>query len=280
MRLEDKFFNSFFYLFLVAIFFSLIIVMTTLIYFSQEFLDERTADEVIGIELGYAKKNINSMKILLSNLLLKLQVDIQQIIALYQNIAKSISNSSDFMNLTDIDVYNPYELREKMKSKNETFMKRLSYASLWFIDNENVNISLLPNETKKQIYIFSLMTQTMNSLINSNKDIIKNNYFVFDNTDLYITFPFTYQLSLGFLNKFDNFINNPAWCTDEKGDTISYYKFKCRNFYKDIINAQKSLFDFNLEDQKDRKIFITSPYPQLSDSETTAAFTICIKFNI
>ena len=56
MRLEDKFFNSFFYLFLVAIFFSLIIVMTTLIYFSQEFLDERTAHEVIGIELGYAKK--------------------------------------------------------------------------------------------------------------------------------------------------------------------------------------------------------------------------------
>ena len=131
--------------------------MTTLIYFSQEFLDERTADEVIGIELGYAKKNINSMEILLSNLLLKLQVDIQQIIALYQNIAKSISNSSDFLNLTDIDVYNPYELREKMKSKNETFMKRLSYASLWFIDNENINI----------IYFF--INDTNNEFINKFK---------------------------------------------------------------------------------------------------------------
>ena len=240
MRLEDKFFNSFFYLFLIAIFFSIIIVMTTLIYFSQDFLDEETATEVIDIEKRYAKANINSMNILLYNIILKLQVNIQQIITLYQNIAGDLLKSSDYLNFTDIDSYNAYEYKEKMKNANEVLIQKLAYTSIWFINNENVNISLVTNETKKQIYIISMMTPTMNSLIQSNNDLIQSIYFVFDKTDLFSAFPFIYQLSYGFLDIFDNYTNNPAWCTDENGDIITYYKFKCRTFYKDITNAQKT----------------------------------------
>ena len=223
MRLEDKFFNSFFYLFLIAIFFSIIIVMMILIYFSQDFIDESRANEVIEIEKRYAKANINSINILLYNMMLKLQVNIQQIITSYQNIAKIISKSSDVLNLTDIDLHNAYEFKEKMKSMNEKLMQKLAYTSLWFINNEKVNISLLTNETKKQLYTLSLMIPSMNSVIHSSNDILKNIYFIFDKTDLYSTFPFIYQLSSGFLDIFDNSINNPAWCTDEKGETITYH---------------------------------------------------------
>ena len=279
MRLEDKFYNSFFYLFLVAIFFSIIIVMTTLIYFSQDFLDEETATEVIDIEKRFAKANINSMNILLYNLILKLQVNIQQIITLYQNIAGGLLKSSDYLNFTDIDSYNAYEYKEKMKNANEVLIQKLAYTSIWFINNKNVNISLVTNETKKQIYIISMMTPTMNSLIQSNSDLIQSIYFVFDKTDLFSVFPFIYQLSYGFLDIFDNYTNNPAWCTDENGDIITYYKFKCRTFYKDITNAQKNLFDYNLENQKDRKIFITPPYPQFGNASSESVFTMCIKFN-
>ena len=87
--------------------------MTTLFYFSQAFLDKETATEIIDIEKRYAKANINSMNILLYNIILKLQVNILQIISLYQNIAKSISNSSDILNFTNIDSYNAYEFKEK-----------------------------------------------------------------------------------------------------------------------------------------------------------------------
>ena len=45
------------------------------------------------------------------------------------------------------------------------------------------------------------------------------------------------------------------------------------------MNAQKNLFDSNLENQKNRKIFITSPYPQFGNSSSNSVFTICIKFN-
>ena len=240
MRLEDKFFNSFFFLFLIAIFFSIIIVMMILIYFSQDFIDESRANEVIEIEKRYAKANINSINILLYNMMLKLQVNIQQIITSYQNIAKIISKSSDVLNLTDIDSHNAYEFKEKMKSMNEKLMQKLAYTSLWFINNEKVNISLLTNETKKQLYTLSLMIPSMNSVIHSSNDILKNIYFIFDKTDLYSTFPFIYQLSSGFLDIFDKSINNPAWCTDEKGETITYYKFKCRTFYKDVMDAKNT----------------------------------------
>ena len=165
MRLEDKFFNSFFYLFLVAILASIIIVIGTLIHFSGDFIDEGTASEVISIEKKYAKANINSMNILLSNLLLKLQVNIQQLVTLYQNIAMGISKSVDTLKFDDIDVYNSFELRDKINSHDETFKQKLSFSSLWFINNQKINISLLPDETKKQIYVFSLMTQSMNSIL-------------------------------------------------------------------------------------------------------------------
>ena len=199
MRLEDKFFNSFFYLFLIAIFFSIIIVMMILIYFSQDFIDESRANEVIEIEKRYAKANINSINILLYNMMLKLQVNIQQIITSYQNIAKSISKSSDVLNLTDIESHNAYEFKEKMKSMNEKLMQKLAYTSLWFINNEKVNISLLTNETKKQLYTLSLMIPSMNSVIHSSNDILKNIYFIFDKTDLYSTFPFIIKFIYIFL---------------------------------------------------------------------------------
>ena len=120
MRLEDKFFNSFFYLFLIGITFSIIIVITILFYFSDNFLDERTASEVFHLEDRYAKSKINSMNILLTNLVVKLQVVLQEQVTLYQDIAKTLDNVDD-LNLDDIDVYNVYELKEKINSNDPKF---------------------------------------------------------------------------------------------------------------------------------------------------------------
>ncbi len=50
MRLEDKFFNSFFYLFLFAISLSIIFVVTTLFYYSENYIDDRTSKDIIHIE--------------------------------------------------------------------------------------------------------------------------------------------------------------------------------------------------------------------------------------
>ena len=278
MRLEDKFFNSFFYLFLISITLSLVIIITILFYFSGNILDERTASEVYYLEKRNAKANINSMNILLSNIILKLQVVLQEQVTHYQDISNTLVNVTTDLNLSNIDVYNPYLLKIYMKSQKPEFMERLLYTSLWFINPKMKNIKQLSAKIKKQIYAFSLMTQSFLSIMNPNNDILKNVYFIFDDTDLFLAYPFTYYYTWKFLDTYNNFTNNPSWCTDAQGNTITYYKFKCRNFYEDIMSAQKGRFDHNKEDQKDRTVFIVPPYPQSGISTFASVITICIKF--
>ena len=279
MRLEDKFFNSFFYLFLIGIFLSLIIVTSILLYFSDDYIDERTASDVITIEKRNAKANLNSMNILLSNLILKLQIAIQEQATLYQIIAKDIANLEFNFSFNKTDVYNPYELQELVNSTDKEIKKRLFYASLWFIDPNIRNINQMTLNMKKQLYTFSTLTQSMYSALKSTNDILTDIFFIFDTTDLFLNYPFTYVHSLNFLETFNNYHDNPSWCTDEQGNKITYYKFKCRNFYKDIIDAQKKTYDLNWDNQKERKVFITPPYSQFGNNSSESVFSICIKFN-
>ena len=275
MRLEDKFFNSFFYLFLVGIFFSLIILSLILFYYSENFLDKRTSSEVYYLEKKYAESNINSMNILILNLVLKLQVALQEQIDLYLGAARAIKYvSPEHLNFETKDVYNSYELRNLRDSKN---FKSL-FAGLWFLNTDITTIEQLDINTKRQIYSFALIIQNMYSMLNDNNDILKNFYLCFESTNLYIGFPYTYYKSLNFFDTFDK-VSNPPWCTDTEGNMITYYKFQCRPFYQDLRNAQKKSMDLNWDNQKHRKIFLSTPYHQFGISSTESVFTLCIKFN-
>jgi len=278
MRLEDKFFHSFFYIFLIGISFSIIIVSSILLYYSQDFLDKNTSSNVYYLEKKLAESNINSMNILLLNLILKLQVSLQEQITFYQETTKEIINlPAEYIDLNNTNIYNPNELRMKMNSNDSEFQSRLSLIALWLIDPSVTTIDKLDNKMKKQFYIFSLMIQSMHSMINERNEILKNIYFLFEGTELYLAYPFTYYNAVNFLETFDK-ASSPAWCTDERGQIITYYKFRCRTFYNDIKNAQKKSSDLNWEDQDKRTIYVTSPYPQFGDNSTESVFSLCIKF--
>ena len=53
-------------------------------------------------------------------------------------------------------------------------------------------------------------------------------YYVFNETELFISYPITNQEQLISYN----YENNPIWCTDEGGEIKKYYFFKCREWYK------------------------------------------------
>ena len=285
MRLEDKFFKSFFYLFLIAITISMILVATILFYYSENYIDERTAKDVIHMEKKNANSNIYSMNVLLSNMILKLQVALKEALTLYINLSNETSLFEQDFDLNNSDVYNIYELEKLMKSKDADFMSRLEFISFWMIDKKIVNFNQMDMNMKKQLYIFSLLTHSFMTIINSNNGLIKDIYFLFEETDLFVVYPFTYFNWDEFFEKYLNDSGNPSWCTDEKGNIIEYYKFRCRPFYRDILEAQKGSFDFNSKDQKNRRLFITPPYPQFgrntnnTNELTGIVFTICIKFN-
>ena len=74
-------------------------------------------------------------------------------------------------------------------------------------------------------------------------------YFIFEDTEVFITFPYKYYWKIDSVSSFLNYDSNPSWCTDKNGNIINYYKYKCRVFYRDIKNSKTVKFDNNIEDQ-------------------------------
>ena len=96
MRLEDKFFNSFFYPFLVGVLLSMIIVTIFLSVYTNNFLDRKTGQNIIDLEKKYAKINLNSVNALLTTTLLKIQASINEHILYYQKLASKIQNIKNY----------------------------------------------------------------------------------------------------------------------------------------------------------------------------------------
>ena len=96
MKLEDKFFRSFFYPFLVGIFLSMIIVTILLSKFTNDFFDMRTGKNIVDIEKKYSKININSMNALLTTTLLKIQASLNEQILFYQKLANRIDEIANY----------------------------------------------------------------------------------------------------------------------------------------------------------------------------------------
>ena len=263
MKLEDKFFKTFFYPFLIAITISIIMVAIVLSRYSNNYLDKRSAKDIYEMEKKYASININSLNILLTNTLLKVQVGLLEQLTFYQNIASKITDRSK--STIGKDVYNVVEVQTKEPERKE-------YASIWFVDRDKLNNSDIDplSDLYQQISVFSQLTQSLYSVYNSMNETLLSMYFLFEDTNLFIAYPYTY---------FYDYETNPSWCTDENGNIINYYRIRCRNFYNDIMKAKEEIFDMNINDQPDRKIYITTPYHQLGSNSDEIIFTLCIQFN-
>ena len=87
MKLENKFFNSFFYPFLIGVFLSTLIVTIFLGIFTNSYYDYRTLGNIIDLEKKYSKMNIKSVNVILTTILQKNQASMNEQILLYQRIA-------------------------------------------------------------------------------------------------------------------------------------------------------------------------------------------------
>ena len=269
MKLEDKFFKAFFYPFLIGIMISIIIVAVILSYYSNDYLDKKSAQDIYTMEKKYATININSVNILLSNAILKIEVGLHEQLSFYKTIASKITDRSK--SSIGQDVYNILSIKDK--ELNE----RIEYASVWFVDRNTSEVTDKESNLYQQISIFSQLTQSLYSVYYSMNDILLNIYFLFEDTNLFISYPYTYFKDSNDLSAFETVETNPTWCTDEKGNIIDYYKFRCRDFFNNIMKAKENLFDINIEEQPDRKVFITTPYPQIGVDQII--FSICIQFS-
>ena len=281
MKLEDQFFQSFFYPFIIGVILSAAIVITSSVIFTNNYIDLNTSSNLVNLERKHAKINLNSINLIISTYLLKAQASLNELINYYQNLAGAIKSNNTY--ITDVsyidelffksgvDIFNNYY---SFIEENEPNLDKMCY---WFT-NADVNLSKVDygSDLRKQLKALSEMLPNMYSTFSTNNATTTNFYFFFEKTDLLLFYPVDYYHKHNKINETLNFLN-VASCTDEKGDIYTTYKFQCRNIYANIKKAQTDIFDYNYDSNINRSIFITEFYLQSGDNGENV-FTICIIF--
>ena len=279
MKLENKFFNSFFYPFLIGVILSSLIVTILVFFFTNSFYDKRMTQKIIDLETQYAKTNIKLANINVLTILLKVQASVNEQILFYQKMANK-TKDKDITELTynDDKFKVVYDFTEDFLKKNE---KNLTYMGFWYIDDSIEHFdNITDNRIKKQIISFSYILHNLYSTsvtLATNNSIYKF-YYYFEDTNLLFSFPISYDYSFGYLDIYRKFGHNTAWCTKENGDLYNIYVVRCRDFYKNIQKSKTDIFDNNSADNNNRTIFVTDFYSQLSGEENEKVYTVGIQF--
>ena len=90
MKLEDQFFHSFFYPFIVGVILSATMVIISSIVFTCNYIDKGRRINIIKLEKNYSKININSINTTTPTYLLKIKSGLNKLINNYQNLANQI----------------------------------------------------------------------------------------------------------------------------------------------------------------------------------------------
>ena len=90
MKMESLFFKYFFFTFLIGIFISALIIVLLIGIFTNNYYDKTFIYDIIKLEKKYAEEKIKSANIKVNSLLLKYQVNINELIFIYQKIANYV----------------------------------------------------------------------------------------------------------------------------------------------------------------------------------------------
>ena len=277
MKLEDKFFREFFYPFLIGICLCMIVVILFLGFFTNNNLDRKTSQNIIKLEKNFSKTNINSVNVLLTISLLKLQSSLNEQILFYQNISNKLLKSKQLHELNTKYLECALNVDKEYCEKNKS---KTSHMAVWILDTQTTELNLddSKKEVKQQLTAFTHMMHNLDSTYEVNKPNIISYYFYFEETELYISYPLSVDCENGFVFELKNFTNKTGSCVDEKGQIYDIYKMKCDYFYKNIQKSLTKSFDNNYLSNQNRTIFVTNFYSDLDDT-TEREFTMCIKFD-
>ena len=193
MKLEDKFFNSFFYPFLISVFLSTLIVTIFLGIFTYSYYDKRTTEKILDLEAKYSKINIKSVNVILTTILEKNQASMNEQILLYQRIAnKTINANTEDLILHDDKLKCLYDLTDEYLEQNKNILEYIAY---WYIDDKIKSFDdIADTRAKKQIISFSNIILNLYSTLaaSSQTDSIFE-YFFFSKKQIYF-FHFQYHM--------------------------------------------------------------------------------------
>ena len=278
MELSEQFYHSFFYTFLVGVVLSFLAIAIFSIIFTNTYIDKKTGDNILELEKQFAKVNLNSMNIIITSSITKIQQSLNELISSYIKAANIVKNNENIhINLTNNNFFKGLlSLTPSFLEENKHLMEYIAY---WVIDEFTDETNVKPNSTEeKQLYSFSSIIQNIYSTFSSSNYSSICYYFYFDSSELFISYPLIYDYESEFLEVMLNYEDNPKWCTDKNGNIYKTYKAKCRDYYVNSQNAKTTLFDNNSKDNKNRTIFVTDFYQDLRQPKSANIYTMCIQF--
>ena len=276
MKLEDKFFNSFFYQFLLCVFLSGFVLIGFIVTCTNNNIDKIVYTNIINLEKKYSKININSANVLISTTLLKYQSSLNELIYSYQNISyKILSSKRNYTfrsNILKCILNLPFDYCNMNKQK-------LNHIGIWLLDeiiDDNTINDDNNNDVKNQLVALNGIIPNLDTVFEATKSSTLTFYFYFVNTELYCSYPISRDCETNFF-----YINNineyeTISCLNPNGEFYKVYKMKCESLYSNILKSRTGSFDNNYSKQN-KTIFLDNNYEFLFNE--IKGFSMCIEFN-
>ena len=278
MKLEEKFFNAFFYPFLICVILSTLIVTIILAFFINN-NDDRTNENIINLEKKYSKMVINQVNNFISTKFQLYQSNLNEIILMYQKMAKEVLNSNQNLKLDTTFLKCLLPLDYDFCDENE-----IEYMAYWLLDNvtteENLDDKI---EVKQQLIAYSNIISNINSIYEASRPNVYNYYIYFEKTELYISYPLLDACDYGFIIAFKYIFYEYGFfpCLDENGEYYSTFKLKCETFFRNILKSKTGVYDNNYLSQN-RTIFVTNYHNNWDydyEFDEMRYLSMCIEFD-
>ena len=277
MRLEKKFFDSFFYSFLICIFLSSMVVILILIIFTNNYFDKITSQLIINLGKKFSKIDLNQVNILLTTSLIKIQSSLNEQILLYQKKAEESLQSEELIELNDTSLKCALDIDEEYC---ENYPEEAEISGVWLLDNETRDEDLDETkiEVKQQLISFNNILQNLDATLEATKPYALSYYFYFIKTDLYVSYPIIADCESEFVSEMTDYEYDTSTCVNDEGQLYNIYKLNCEPFFINMLKSKTDIFDNNYLSNKNKTIFITNFY-NIVDDNSSWEYSMCIEFD-
>ena len=167
MKLENKFFQNFFFPFLSGVILSTLIVLILLGLFTNNYYDKSTSQNIINFRKKYSKIIINSANILITNKFLKFQIGLNEIVIYYQRMANKLLISNKNYTLNNAYLKSAFNLADDFC---HNMPEGTEHMAIWLIDKETTEEKLEEKkDVKHQLIAFSNIIQNLEAILDTNK---------------------------------------------------------------------------------------------------------------
>ena len=279
MKLEEKFFKSFFFIFLIGVILSSFVVTLFLGLFTNDNYDKKTSQNIINSRKKNSETIIKSINLLLTTKFLKIQASLNEIILYYQRIAKKLLKSNKNFEINN----DLLKCLLKIDDYCSNMPEGTDRMALWLLDEMTTEEDLDDkNEVKLQLISFGNILNNMYSILEANKPDTHYYHFYANVTELFISYPLKQSCDNYDIYRFKYAGYSDTSCIDDDGYNYITYKVKCQNFFINMMKSRTDAFDNNYLSNQNKTIYITNSYGFVDFEgygiEVIRDFTMCIEF--